>query len=94
MEERTAIYGVLLIGAISVASYLVISSGALGAVTSQSYVACCCNILAEEGYGAQKEQAVVRSQIQTYAGNCKQACQYYADQGTVFAQEGYCALNP
>jgi hypothetical protein len=91
MEETKAMLGILLISAIAVTSYFVITSGLSGAATSQSYVACCCNVLATDG-----QQVLVRSQIQTFAGSCTQACQKYEElpSEVVFPQEGLCAANP
>lgn len=84
MDERTAILGILLVAALTVSSYFVITQGSTGMASTQSYVACCCNILTNDG------SAVVQSQIQTYAPSCDQACAYYSDQGRVFAQQGFC----
>jgi hypothetical protein len=92
MEEAQAILGVLLISAVAATGYFVINAGATGAQTSQSYIACCCNILTTSG-----PQVIVRSQIQTFAGNCQTACQRYeleAGRGMVFPQQGLCAANP
>ncbi|RMD57722.1 hypothetical protein D6825_03130 [Candidatus Woesearchaeota archaeon] len=89
MEEKYAIAGILLIGAISLASYLAVSSGNSGAAVAQDYLACCCNVLAQ-GDG----QYLVRSQIQTFADNCNKACERYETSGQVFAQKGLCAENP
>lgn len=91
MEESKAIIGILFIAAISLTAYFVITDGLSGAAVSENYQSCCCHILAEEGFAKQKQQAIFTSQIQTRAENCREACQYYAGQGNVFAQEGLCA---
>ncbi len=91
MEEIQAILGILIISAIALTGYFVLNEGGAGAAISQSYLSCCCNILANDG-GA---QVFVRSQIQTFADSCKQACDLnYAGQGKIFSQEGLCAVNP
>ena len=92
MEEIHAIIGILLISTIATAGYFAINNGTTGEVT-QNYVSCCCNILHEEGYAKQKEQTIVRSQIQMFADNCQMACQRYSKYGYVFDQEGLCALD-
>lgn len=90
MEEIQAMLGILVISAIALTGYFVLSNGSAGAAMSQSYMSCCCNILAEDG-----SQYLVRSQIQTFADSCKQACDMnYAGQGKIFAQQGLCAVNP
>jgi len=94
MEESQAIIGILFISAIAIAGFFVITGGGVGAAISQSYVACCCNILTVSG-----PQVLVRNQIQTFAGDCNEACKYYedafqADHGVIFPQEGFCAANP
>ncbi len=92
MEETQAIIGILLISAVAMAGFFVIKEGTTGAEVSQSYVACCCNILTTNG-----PQVFVRSQIQTFAGNCETACERYEleeGRGMVFPQEGLCAANP
>lgn len=93
MEENNAIIGILVIMAISVTAYFVVSSGSSGAAV-QPYMTCCCNILAENG-----QQVLVRSQLQTFASrtapDCQSACEYnYAGQGKIFSQVGSCAENP
>ena len=94
MEEAHAILGILLISAVALTSYFVITGGGAGAVTSDPYIACCCNIIHTEGYAQQAEQTLVRSQIQTFAFNCEAACTRYSEFGDVFAQDGLCAENP
>ncbi len=90
MEEQQAILGVLLISAIAVTSYFVMTGGGAGAAVKQEYLECCCNILADDG-----QQVLVRSSLQTYSDNCQSACQFnYAGQGDIFAQDGLCAANP
>ncbi len=90
MEEIQAMLGILVVSAIALTGYFVLTDGSAGAAMSQSYLDCCCNILAEDG-----GQVLVRSQIQTFADNCKQACDLnYAGQGKIFAQDGLCAVNP
>ncbi len=94
MEEAKAIMGILLISVVAASSYFVMESRADAAAFSESYVACCCNILATDG-----QQVFVRNQIQTFAGDCTIACRYYqdavvGDTGRVFPQEGLCAANP
>ena len=89
MEETRAIIGILVISAIALTSYFVIEANVSGAEISQSYVACCCNILVSDG-----QQFLVRDQIQTFAGSCTEACTRYKDEGAVFPQEGLCAANP
>ncbi len=89
MEEKNAIMGILLVSALAVTGYFVLDSGAQGAVPSQSYVGCCCNILVADG-----NQILVRSQIQTFAANCQIACERYTDEGYVFPQAGFCGVNP
>ncbi len=89
MEETQAILGILLVSALALTGYFVIGGGSEGAAISQSYVACCCNILTTDG-----TQVLVRSQIQTFADNCETACQRYSDEGTVFPQQGLCVMNP
>ncbi len=105
MEENNAIIGVLMIVAITTASYFVLTSGTSGAVT-QPYLECCCVILATqqpEGIqqilsrgqiGSSGPQAVFRSQIQTYADSCQDACDTNYAGGKVFSQDGLCADNP
>lgn len=88
MEELHAIAGVLLISAIALTGYFVVTSGSSGAV-SQEYLSCCCNILTGDG-----SQALVRSQVQMFADDCPQACERYTEFGTVFSQKGLCAENP
>jgi hypothetical protein len=93
MEEAQAIIGILLISAVAATGYFVINSGTTGAQVSQSYVACCCNILTVND----ANQVFVRSQIQMFAGDCQSACQRYeleAGRGMVFPQQGLCAANP
>ncbi|MBS3148707.1 hypothetical protein J4219_07520 [Candidatus Woesearchaeota archaeon] len=90
MEENHAIIGVLLISAISISMFFVMNDGSSGAVT-QPYLSCCCNILADNDNG---EQALFRSQIQTFEQNCSVACQRYSKEGKVFPQEGLCVNNP
>lgn len=92
MDETKAMMGILLIAAISATAYFVLEQGASGAA-SQPYITCCCNILAEQGYARDTQQALFRSQIQTYEADCNTACQYYKGQGTIFAQGGTCAEN-
>jgi len=94
MEEVQAMLGILLVSAIALTGYFVISGGGAGAVISQNYVACCCNILVTDG-----QQVLVRNQIQTFAADCQTACSYYqdatvGDKGRVFPQTGLCAANP
>ncbi|MEM3154761.1 MAG: hypothetical protein QW165_04325 [Candidatus Woesearchaeota archaeon] len=90
MEEIHAMLGILIVSAIALTGYFVLSDGGAGAAVSRDYLACCCNILAKDN-----GQVLVRSQIQTFADNCKQACDYnYAGQGKIFAQDGLCAANP
>ena len=90
MNEIHAILGVLLISAVAFAGYLAVSDGLAGAAIGP-YQSCCCNILA----GGQFEgRTLVRSQIQTYATNCADACHRYRDDGVVFPQEGLCGVNP
>jgi hypothetical protein len=90
MEEIQAMLGILIISAIALTGYFVLNEGGAGAAISQGYMSCCCNILANDG----GNQFFVRSQIQTYADNCKQACDInYAGQGKIFSQEGLCAAN-
>jgi hypothetical protein len=89
MEETKVMLGILLISAIAVTFYLVASTGTQGAAISQSYIACCCNILDTDG-----EQVFIRGQVQTWADNCEAACQRYSHQGYVFPQTGLCAANP
>jgi hypothetical protein len=90
MEEIQAMLGILIISAIALTGYFVLNQGGAGAAISQSYISCCCNILANDG-----TQFLVRSQIQTFADSCKQACDLnYAGQGKIFSQEGLCAVNP
>ena len=92
MEEAQAILGILLISAVATTGYFVINSGTTGAEVSQSYIACCCNVLTVNG-----DQIFVRSQIQTFAGNCETACERYEleeGRGMVFPQQGLCAANP
>jgi hypothetical protein len=90
MEEIQAMLGILVVSAIALTGYFVLSEGSVGAAMSQSYMSCCCNILAEDG-----TQVLVRSQIQTFADSCSQACDMnYAGQGKIFSQQGLCAVNP
>ncbi len=95
MEENKAIIGILVIMAISITAYFVITSGSSGAaVQPYTYMTCCCNILAQDGM-----QVLVRSQLQTFASrtapDCQSACEYnYAGQGKIFSQVGSCAENP
>ena len=91
MEETKAIIGILFIAAISLTAYFVITDGLSGAAVSQDYQSCCCHILAQQGIAKHKQQAIFTSQIQTRAENCREACQYYAGQGNVFAEDGLCA---
>lgn len=104
MEETKAIAGILIIMAISITAYFVLTSGTSGAVVQ--YQSCCCNMLITEPaqgiqqilsrgqLGASGPQTLVRSQIQTYANNCNEACKNYEAYGKVFAQQGLCADNP
>jgi hypothetical protein len=107
MEEKQAIIGVLMIVAISVASYFVLTSGTSGAATQPyPYITCCCDILATQEptgiqqilargqIGAAGPQALFRSQIQTYATSCQEACETNYAGGKVFSEEGRCADNP
>ncbi len=87
MSEMKAIGGILLIVAVSIAVYLLITGGSTGAAVRANYVSCCCNTLSDD------RQMLVRSQIQTFANNCQDACSYI-ESGRVFAQEGLCAMNP
>jgi len=87
MDEKIAILGILLISALAATSYFALTSGAAGMAT-QPYVACCCNLITEDG------DAIVRSQIQTYSANCNEACNYYSDAGQVYPQVGFCGMNP
>ena len=93
MEEKNAIIGILLIAAISITAYFVITPGQTGLATNQDYLTCCCNILAEGN------TVLVRSQIQSFASksvsDCQQICEYnYAGQGKIFSQVGLCTENP
>ncbi|HLF54822.1 MAG TPA: hypothetical protein VI612_03820 [Candidatus Nanoarchaeia archaeon] len=92
MEEKQAMLGILLIMVVSVASFFVFSSGSSGAAVSATpYLTCCCDILAKSGYAKQAEQALFRSQIQTFEDSCVIACQKnYAGYQAVFAEEGRC----
>ena len=94
MEEAKAIIGILLISALAFTSYLVVTGGSAGAVISQPYQTCCCNILVTDG----SQQLLVRNQVQTFAPNCDVACSRYQDaivgKGVIFPQEGLCAENP
>lgn len=88
MDEGYAALGILLVAAFAMTAYFAVDYGSTGAV-SQDYLSCCCNILTGDG-----TQALVRSQVQMYSDNCPEACERYAEFGTVFAQEGLCAENP
>ena len=90
MEERNAMIGILLIAAISLASYFVVANGLAGAATSENYRSCCCNILAQDD----GNQYLVRSQVQMHAADCSQACLRYRKGGQVFSQDGLCQENP
>jgi len=90
MEEIQAMLGILVISAIALTGYFVLAQGGAGAAISQTYLSCCCDILTDDG-----QQYLVRSQIQTFADTCQQACDFnYAGQGKIFSQDGLCALNP
>ncbi len=88
MDESNAIIGIFLITALSATTYFVLSTGGTGAL-AQPYLSCCCNILTGDG-----QQALVRSQIQTFEPNCENACKRYSKEGKVFSQEGLCIYNP
>ena len=90
MNEVNAVFGVLLITAVAFAGYLAVSDSLAGAVVSP-YQSCCCTILVGDQY---EDRAVVRSQIQTYAQNCQEACFRYQNDGKVFPQNGLCSDNP
>ncbi len=91
MNELNAVFGVLLITAVAFAGYLAVNDSLAGAAIAP-YQSCCCTILAGHQW---EDRAVVRSQIQTYANNCADACVRYRDYGnTVFPQKGLCADNP
>lgn len=83
MTENHAIIGILMIVALSAASYLVVTGGSTGAAVNRDYVSCCCHALSEDGH------AFVRSQVQTFADNCNVACNSRTH-GRVLAQEGLC----
>ncbi|MBS3124891.1 hypothetical protein J4211_01395 [Candidatus Woesearchaeota archaeon] len=83
MTENHAIIGILMIVAISAAAYLVVNGGSTGAAVNANYVACCCHRLTDDG------QVFVRSQVQTFADNCRVACSSRGDT-RVFAQDGLC----
>ncbi|HLC32390.1 MAG TPA: hypothetical protein VJJ82_01035 [Candidatus Nanoarchaeia archaeon] len=87
MAENHAIIGILLIVVIAAASYVVLYGGSTGAAVSTKYVTCCCNAISGNG------QMFVRSQVQTFADNCQEACSNRM-KGKVFAQTGLCAENP
>jgi len=89
MEERLALFGVLLIMAISISTYLIVAQGNTGLAFEQTYQSCCCNILTQT-----KDQFLIRSQIQTFAPNCTAACSSYNVSGKVFPQQGLCSNNP
>ena len=86
MAENHAIIGILMIVAVSAASYFVVTGGSTGAVVKANYVSCCCNVLSDDGH------MFARSQVQTFAHDCQKACS--SRSGRVFAQEGLCADNP
>ena len=90
MSEKKAIGGILLIMAVSIAAYLVITSGSTGAAVNSGYIACCCNTLSSDG------QMFVRSQVQTFADSCQEACGANTRDlnSKVFAQDGLCEANP
>lgn len=90
MNEVHAVFGILLITAVAFAGYLAVSDSLAGAAVAP-YQSCCCTILAGEQW---EDRAVVRSQIQTYANNCQDACLRYRDDGKVFPQKGLCSDNP
>jgi len=91
MNEKNAIIGILVIVALSVTAYFAVNPGQTGGAVTDNYLTCCCDILAKEGYAKQANFVLVRSQIQTRAENCYEACKYYSGQGDVFAEEGVCA---
>lgn len=91
MEEKSAMFGILFITALSfslVATY--VSGGHGAAVTDTPYMTCCCDILAKEGIAKQAQYALFRSQIQTYANDCDQACASYYEGHAIFAETGAC----
>lgn len=88
MDEGYAALGILLVAAFAMTAYFAVGSGTAGAV-SQDYLACCCNILTDNG-----GQHLVRTQIQMHADDCSEACERYSQYGRVFAQKGLCAENP
>lgn len=90
MNETHAVLGVFLITALAFAGYVAVSDSLAGAAV-QPYQACCCNILAGDQFG---ERTLVRSQIQTYAANCEEACTRYSSEGAIFPQQGLCSENP
>ena len=89
MEEKQAIVGVLMVLVVAVTGYLILNQGSTGAAVE--YRSCCCNILAGPEFDG---RTLVRSQVQMFANDCKEACTRYADQGAVFPQDGLCAENP
>lgn len=91
MEEKTAMFGILFIAALSfslVATY--VSGGHGAAVSDTPYLTCCCDILAKEGIAAQAQYALFRSQIQTFANDCTSACKGYYEGHAIFAEDGAC----
>lgn len=87
MDENKVLIGILMIVAVSVASYFVISSGSSGAAVSNTpYLTCCCDIIPQE----KAPTALVRSQIQTFENNCQAACSYNYKGALVLAEIGRC----
>ena len=86
MNEAKAMIGILLIAVIATTGFIAFSNGSTGAAIQQNYASCCCNILTQSN----EPQYLIRSQIQTFAVDCKSACKRYADEGKVFGQEGLC----
>ena len=88
MNEAKAVLGILAISALFFTGYLVMTNGGTGAAVSQTYIACCCNILITEG-----DQMLIRSQVQTFADDCASACERYSGEGYIFPQQGFCGVN-
>jgi len=87
MEEKKVMAGILVIVAVSIASYFVVTSGSQGAaIWDKDYLTCCCNIIQDKN----APTVFVRSQIETWEKSCGVACDLYYEGHIALAEKGAC----
>lgn len=81
MDEQTAIMGILIITAVSVAFFFVADYNNSGAAVVNNYQICDCKFVV----GGE----IFERQVQSNAPNCDVACYRYADNGELIIQGAY-----